>query len=543
MVKSLINKLKDKVVRGALVLTAMASLTGCPNPVITNYAPEATVSASPNAVKKGESVYLTVDGTDANEKEDIIEYRLEIDKDNDGDIDETYTQSTPICNKLKTFDEVGTAKVYGTVKDNGGLTNRKETSITISPSDDIPSSELPNVTLENKELFDKRISYVDLPNPTDEDTEGVIPYTSVKVLKGEGYVTPTLNGNQLSLQAGAVSHDEDYQVELTFGSEQGGINKATLEGKIRPLCDIVGILESNEDDGTLQAGEIKLYDGTTPLGSTLTTDGNFNIQADYSPAEQITLKGKFGDSYVRTITLDRTRDYGASDNIIVRAVPAPDFGNPETKKADFKKFMRRTNFEAGVSSNSTPGLKKWNFKEGEIDKFEGIEILNTNPNTETGEIFTVDEQNSIENNINTSGYLRIVKIEKEGINSTGHHTHYDDGDIMPDVGWGIIVPVKEGTLEERASGTTRIWDDYSNGYLDYFKIKIDKRYSQDKRIINHEFLHGMLYPGHAESDNSIMEPICEYDTLQEIDIKGKHLIEEETYKGMENIEDILGMDF
>ena len=557
MVKSLINKLKDKVVKGALVLTAMASLTGCPNPVITNYAPEATVSASPNAVKKGESVYLTVDGTDANEKEDIIEYRLDIDKDNDGDIDETYTQSTPICNKLKTFDEVGTAKVYGTVKDNGGLTNRKETSITISPSEDIPSSELPNVTLENKELFDKRISYVDLPNPTDNDTSGIIPYTSVKVLKGEGYVTPTLNGNQLSLQAGAVSHDEDYQVELTFGSEQGGRNKATLEGKIKPLCDIVGRLESNENDGTLQAGEIRLYDGTTLLGST-STDGNFSIQADYSPASEIKLKARVKingiDGYVRTITLDGTKDYSVSDNITVRAVPAPDFGN--TNKVDFKEFMNRVNFGAGVSSNPFSGLKKWNFGEFPdiTDKFEGIEILKTNPMT--GDEFTEGEQIAIEGYIRNSGYSRAGKIKIDK-NEVREHC---DLNLSPSRGWGIIAPASSIFVDEiKVDGSTTTYDSYTDshtpdGYLDGFVSLIgikDGNIRRDitnenlyKPLVIHESLHGELYPGHAlESDNSVMKPICDRYTMQPADIKGNQLIEEDTYKGMENIDDILGIDF
>ena len=134
MVKSLLNKVIKGVRNTVLLAGAVYSLSGCPTPITQNYSPKTTLTANPDSIQVGESVQLRADGTDQNGKDDIVEYRLEIDENGDGLADETITQSTPIQYD-RTFNNSGSARVYGVCTDAEGLSDRTEKTITINDID------------------------------------------------------------------------------------------------------------------------------------------------------------------------------------------------------------------------------------------------------------------------------------------------------------------------------------------------------------------------------------------------------------------------
>jgi hypothetical protein len=409
-------------------------------------------------------------------------------------------------------------------------------------------SALPSVDFSglDKTLVDGRTRTITLPAPYDEDSRNV-PYNCVRSL--DDNVSATLNGRELTLTAIPVSEETNYQLEFDFGTEQGGKNTATLEGKIENLCDISGELQDNETDSN-QAGEIRLYNkDKIKLAETNTSNGVFNVQAS-EPASEIYLQAKVGDNgYIRTIKLDGSKDYSEK---IVRAVTEPDFpttgGNP---KADFKEFLRRTNF-GFRKGDLYGGLKRWNFGEEENGTiFQGLEILDKDPNT--GAQFTPEQQDLIKQYIKDkeSGYLKggEINIQKDDEDTSDINKHYvknSDGTTSALKGWGIIIPA---SLDSDIAGLTDTYDLDGDNYIDKYKIRLDIN-CIDSRIIIHEFLHGMIYFGHSheERDNKIIESLMAYNggnakSMTEADVKGNYIIEELTYPVKSNIEEILGMNW
>jgi hypothetical protein len=540
--------------RGIVTLGLMGCLASCEPIVKTgdinvtvedkNYKPNAELQVSPENAKIGEEVSISVSGTDENGVGDIKEYNLGIDENKNGlfELEEITTDNKPIQLK-KSFSEPGEYKIYSKCVDKAGEFSEAEKKITIYSPETPIDPTLPTVDFSDldKNLVDGRTKTIILPAPTDADTEGEILYNSVKSLDDK--VSATLNGRELTLTAIPVSEETNYQLEFDFGTEQGGKNKATLEGKIKNLCDISGDLQDNETDSN-QAGEIRLYNqDKVKLAETNTSNGVFDIQAS-EPASEIYLQAKVGDDgYIRTITLDGSKDYSGK---IVRAVTEPDFetfgGNP---KADFKEFLRRTNF-GFRRGDLYGGLKRWNFGEEENGTiFQGLEILDKDPNT--GAQFTQAQQELIEQYIRESGYLRgqEINIQQDDENSEKHYDKYTNK-IVPQEGWGIIIPAR---LDSNIAGLTDTYDTNGDNYMDRYKIRLDTEYI-DSRIIIHEFLHGMIYFGHSheEGDNKIIESLMAYNdgnakSMTEADVKGNYVIEELTYPVKSNIEEILGMNW
>ena len=503
------------------------------NPPV-NYAPVASISANPASIKIGESVSLALNGTDENGNEDIVEYKIGLDKNNDNNIssdEELIKQAFPITNYSWTSNQTGTFKLIGQCTDKTGLNDNKEANITISPSN------LPNVTLTTTDLIDGRTSIITLPSPTDDDTSGIIPYISAEILGGN--VTPTLNGNQLTLQPNSVSQNTPYQVRLTFGSEAGGINTANLEGVVVNLCDVSGFLQNNETDSN-QAGTIKLYDGTTSLSSIPTTDGNFNFQVN-SPALEIKLQAQDNNGgYIRTITLDGTKDYS---NLIVRAVPKPNFGDPATIKADFREFMRKIN-------ETYDGIKKWN-----LSQFQGIEILYQNHyDSDLTNHFTSEKQNIIANLIKDSNEVeKLVNgksldeyIQIDGVGNippAGKETHFKNSDNWQN--WILVMPNTKATTYAGVTGFNITAGGIINGGL----IQLVPSYvSIGNPVTVHEFAHIFIDVGGHASGNIISYTITASDGLTctspgPADEKAAKLIYENTYLPKENLDDILGMNW
>ena len=545
--------------RGIVTLGLMGCLASCEPIVKTgdinvtvedkNYKPNAELQVSPENAKIGEEVSISVSGTDENGVGDIKEYNLGIDENKNGlfELEEITTDNKPIQLK-KSFSEPGEYKIYSKCVDKAGEFSEAEKKITIYSPETPIDPTLPTVDFSDldKNLVDGRTKTIILPAPTDADTEGEILYNSVKSLDDK--VSATLNGRELTLTAIPVSEETNYQLEFDFGTEQGGKNKATLEGKIKNLCDISGDLQDNETDSN-QAGEIRLYNqDKVKLAETNTSNGVFDIQAS-EPASEIYLQAKVGDNgYIRTIILDGSKDYSGK---IVRAVTEPDFpttgGNP---KADFKEFLRRTNF--GYTRIMKEGLKRWNFGEEENGTiFQGLEILDKDPNTRAQ--FTQAQQELIEQYIKESGYLRggEINIQKDDEGSEKHYVKYTNK-IVPQEGWGIIIPAR---LDSNIAGLTDTYDTNGDNYIDRFRIQVDINCVDEETVLHELVGHGLIYFGHSfdtsdkliDNDTPVVSSIMDWNNLSKKltkeDIKGNYVIEELTYPVKSDIEEILGMNW
>ena len=137
--KTLIDKLRKVgrgVKKGLWVATAVASIwtAGCnlcgPDPEPVNYAPVASLSVTPQSVEVNSPVNLELTGTDEDGNDDIIEYKVDVDKGADGTIEETITSPNPI-NQSWSSDYVGNVKIQGKVTDSQGAVG-KATPITIN---------------------------------------------------------------------------------------------------------------------------------------------------------------------------------------------------------------------------------------------------------------------------------------------------------------------------------------------------------------------------------------------------------------------------
>jgi len=131
MVKSLVNKLRNVgkgFKRGALIVGAVASIwtASCdlcgPKPE-PNHAPVASLYVDPQSVEVNSSVNLQLIGTDEDGNNDIIEYKVDVDKGADGTIEETITSPNPI-NQSWSSDYVGNVKIEGKVIDSQGAVGK-----------------------------------------------------------------------------------------------------------------------------------------------------------------------------------------------------------------------------------------------------------------------------------------------------------------------------------------------------------------------------------------------------------------------------------
>ncbi len=139
MVKSLVNKLINKIKKGALIAAAVASLgvAGCdlngPKPV-PNYAPVASLSVIPTEGESPSPTNITLDGEDEDGKEDIVQYKLTIDYEKALDPSPIISTS-PIT--LENYMLNDSATIIGQVTDSrGAVSNIKEHVTLLEPSTD-----------------------------------------------------------------------------------------------------------------------------------------------------------------------------------------------------------------------------------------------------------------------------------------------------------------------------------------------------------------------------------------------------------------------
>lgn len=554
---SLVDKLKKCLKKPihlistiSLTIPLLLPLSGCPiPPELENNPPKAIINVFPTSGQTPLETKIQLDGNDLDGKEDIVNYQLTIDREGIVN-DELITQEIPI-NITRTFDEAETIKIYGQCTDSSGAIGKtdnvylkvvQEPDINLPPSVDLSSV--------NKDLLEETEQTIDLPPPIDPNQEdNPVPYTTHEERESaDEQVTSRLEGDVLNGYQLIIKGKKDatgfYQIELEFGTPEGGINTKTLEGVITNLPDISGQLQNNETDSP-QSGIIKVYkkldDVYTKLKEIpIDSSGDFNFQLDEVVSE-IALEAKLDvPSYFRIVRLDGAQDYDLTMRVVSYDGPLPyddelinyPGHSGQITPVEFKTFMEETNFLGATTTNNNPGLKKLNFGELPDTKahpiFKGIKIVDSY----NGYSFSNPE--GVKTILKNSVYPRAEEIDISIITQ----------EQMPNLtdGWGIVV---QNSVP--GAGRAITYDYYGkDGYIEGFFVEIDPFYESDSSVWRHEvFGHGINYPSptHTTIPGSIMyieDPPLPPD-FTAMDIKGSYIVDEENYEGMESSDDIIGM--
>ena len=395
------------------------------------------------------------------------------------------------------------------------------------------------------------------------------------------------NSGLISGTVPPISQDTNENVGVSVSD---GKNTATQNFTLteKNLLDIIGNIQDNETY-TTKAGEVKIYDyddvatyGTDYLGNKYFNGYNFTsktplIDQDVSSGNfsqiqlpkvvsKAVLRAKLNpDSYIRTITLDGTKDYTSQNNNSltdkIRVVPygywngtSFDLTNFDAKS--FKEFMKEINFDD--PSLSDHGLKKWN-----LDNLLGIEILKSNPN-DPSSTFTDSQQQAIVDKIKNSLDIPLfinnkkdlgLIIQQDLTKSDQYSNNHYDSSGDPKRGYIIVVPnstlmgLVDNTETAIAGKTSYYPADYlTDGIIKRNKIEIRPGDATDNnRTVSHEFGHAFIAPnGEATilSDYTIMYPYNgRIVKPADADIKAGKIIYEDTYLPREKLDDILGLNW
>jgi hypothetical protein len=455
---------------------------------------------------------------------------------------------------------VGTAKVYGEVKDSKGAIDTKNLNILVS---EIPVNKLPEVNLTGVDfsLLDGKQKTINLPEPTDEDTPGTIPYTNAEIIQGnENIESISLNPatRELTIKAKAVSQNQNYKIRLSFGTDNQNKNTAELESIIQNLCNIRGRIESNSDlEGVGKPGEVKGYEvlsqnygnittGEILIPETRTENGNFEIQAS-KPTTTLLLRARFDEpgnldrdnkSYVRNITFDASKDY---DNVIMTCETSPNF--PVTK-AQFAQWIGNRQ------------LRRW-----DLTTLEGIEILHKHPDPSKGE-FSATMKEAIAERIRASNGAEALfnnkisldeKLQIDDENTTNFHYYYN-GIIDSHPNWIVIVPVydlRDVNLYpcKGLTGVQFLNNNPSLYIINGAVIELDTMTMWNdvpllKRVSMHELNHSILTP--SGEGNPIVNPYSVMGNMLnagQADIKKANMVYNGRYNLGEQYLQILGLEF
>lgn len=529
-----------------------------------NYVPSCILTSDRTSLKQGECAVLSIDGTDEDGKSDIVNYTITIDYDSNGVIDRQLENSAPFST-TEQFDSVGTAKVYGAVRDSKGAIDTKVLEIIVH---EIPVNKVPEVNFEGVDfsLLDGKQKTIHLPEPTDEDTPGTIPYTNVEIIQGnENIESISLNPatRELTIKANAVSQNQNYRIRVSFGTDNQNRNTAELESIIQNLCNIRGRIESNSDlEGVGKPGEVKGYEvinqvydrvttGEILIPETRTENGNFEVQAS-KPTTTLLLRARFdepgnldGDnkSYVRNITFDASKDY---DNVIMTCEINPNF--PVTKQQYFEWLY----YYAGGNV-----LMSW-----DLATIEGIEILHKHPDPSKGE-FSATMKEAIAERIRASNGAEALfnnkisldeKLQIDDENTANFHYEYYNGYVTSKDNWIVIVPVYDlrdvNLYPSKGLARVQYLNNNPNLYIiNGAVIRLDTMTMRNnmtvlKGVSMHELNHAILTP-FGEGNSTVNPYSVEGNMLNAgpADIKKANIVYNGRYKAKEFYKNILGLEF
>lgn len=313
---------------------------------------------------------------------------------------------------------------------------------------------------------------------TDQNIEDLVSLVSAKTLTGD--VETIISGSDLNINS--VGAPGPYSVEVTYGSNEGGLAKSIIQGDVIGFMHIKGQLQDARTNTlglkTNETGIIQVYNAAdnTLLKEYLTdSQGNFDFELEQEVSEmflqaridlEIPLIG-LTDGFVRTLRITPGAD---TTNILVRAYPYNEIlSSAGVNKIDFKKHLEELN----------PYLFK--------SVAKNIEIIDVNPLGNGS--FTPEFMNLVKNKIlnpNDIGcYVdplemgKPLNVQLDDSNSIKHYS-LEGTEIIPEQGWGIFV--KDETLQ---GANTRTFSQY--------KFRISTR-PETEAVAAHEFGHGFIAP-------------------------------------------------
>jgi len=569
MVKNLVSRLGKGIRKATLILSAGCMLTyGSCRLFNIRRPPTAILDVSPTSGNAPLESRIQLTGEDPDGKEDIMEYKILIDKNKDNTIDEEIIQDYPIS-ITRTFNE--DTLIKGICTDYSGLSDEDSIEIqveTTSPQEPPHESPPPEESGNNPPVITS--------DPVTEVNEGQGYYYDVNATDDEGntleyslapgsadWLKINSQTGEITGKAPPTSSDTSYQVIVEVSDGQDSVTQSyTLT--IKNLVDISGRLEDNENDEntnyTGKKGLIKIYsasDQNHPIKEVVlmeTDNGNFNFRVSDQPVDKFILQGAITntsgnlESYVRTYTikddsgniikeLDGTKDY---NNLLIRVVPYPDSSKGEDfSEEDFRKHMEEVNIKP------YHGLLKF--------EIPNVEILRDDP-LRRGSYFEDGEQTNINNKASEWSYVisnaggDVLNIQIDPFNPYGdppensdYHYTVEGDEIKPEMGWVIVVP----NNDVGAGGLT--WPYGSGTPCVIGKARIDLGIVTEL-ITSHEFGHALeTYKYHAQTlsaDYTIMRG--DSNTLTRpgpADKKAAYIVYENTYKARESLDDIMALEF
>jgi hypothetical protein len=417
----------------------------------------------------------------------------------------------------------------------------------------LPAADLAGI--DAKVLEGKQIT-VTLPEPSDEDTSGAIPYTKAEIIEGKDYIESILLNpatKEMTVKAKAVSQNQSYTIRLFFGTSDINKSTADLEGIIQNLCNISGQIKNAYAGAT--AGDLVAYadsNETDPSKKAInysTSDGTFNVTAN-QPADTLLVRARFNEpnyegdnkSFTREVLLDAAKDYS---NLVFVCEPSPAF--PVTKK-DFAEWI-----------NATGGtyLRGWN-----STKVEGIELLYKHPDAGKGE-FTQAMQDAIAERCMASDGVEALfdnrisldtKVQVDDKDTKNTHYLYYNGYITPHDNWIVVVPVYnlttiDGYPCQGLTGVQNLNNDPGLGILNGAVIRLNATTLRSnltvlKGVSMHEFNHAILSPyGEGTKTVNPYSVMGNRTDAGEADVKKAHMVYNGRYDKMEEYAKILGLKF
>ncbi len=356
---------------------------------------------------------------------------------------------------------------------------------------------------------------------SDKNPEDIpIPLVSAKTLKGG--IETSISGHILTITStGALG---PYQVEVTYGSEEGGLAKKAIQGNVAGFMHVKGQLQDARTNTlglkTNEQGIIHAYnaaDNAFLKEYLIDSQGNFDFKSEQEVSEiylqaridlEIPLIG-LTDGFVRTMKITPGSD---TTNILIRAYPYNEIlFYAGVNKADFRKHLEEIN----------PYL--WKSKVG------NIEIVDINPLN--GSSFTPEFMNLVKNKIlnpNDIGcymdpveMVKTLNVQIDGPNSTKHY-HIEGPNIVGEQGWGILyrdIDVNGGLFSP------------GNGYA--WLVIIGPEFEP---LATHEFGHAFIaQAGHALTLLAGTQTIMRSDELGRLtpgpaDCEAAKIVYEKTYE-------------
>lgn len=354
------------------------------------------------------------------------------------------------------------------------------------------------------------------------------PVQYISVTSPDGRIIPTIGAFPLDtvLKLRATGNPGPFQIELSY---EGNPEKIISQGNISNLLHIIGQLQDTRTDSG-EFGIIRVYNplDTTLMKEVLTdTEGNFDFQLDQS-LDSILLQARLetgipDNNYVRTITLPAAMD---TMGLMVRAYPYNNvLADAGISREDFRKHLEQLN----------PGFFKWN-----LDSLQGVEILDVDPLGRGS--FTSVEQDAIEQTFRanlacyTGGRLNgnDLYIQKDNSSTPDSLRHY----INEERNWIYVFP--NNSVDGGSAGTKD-----GNGTI--YLVSIELELTTSEFVKAHEDGHAFIAPNnHHATTLPGSVTIMRSSSLKRpgpADCEVAYIINETTYPPLENIDNMLGLNF